>query len=288
MTRAPGVVATVVLLGALLAAASGSSARSGRQTPSPPAPPVVITPPPPNVCDNGALHLRCPDLVMSAPFDLEFDRHTYPGHVLLRASSSINNHGAGPLELRGHRARGAGFMRVSQIIYRSNGRRLVVPTKARLGFKFVSGNRYGFATGNASYWKYRGAARFMLWQLNKRNQPIKRVRTGPKLFYCFRDLDHTRSSRRSPKSAHYPACSQNRYQRKDTLGTSVGWSDVYPYSYPEQYVDVTGLRGRFAYVQLADPFNNIAESNERNNISEVILQLPSGRVLHRRTGVSLP
>jgi hypothetical protein len=179
-------------------------------------------------------------------------------------------------------------MRVTQIIYRTNGSRAFFPSKALLGFKFVSGERYGFTFPNASYWKFRGAARFQLWQLDKKNRVVKLVKFGPKLFYCFRDLERTRSYSRTPKQAVYPACSQNPYAGKVRLGTSVGWSDVYPYTYPEQYIDVTGLRGRFAYVQVADPFNRIVESNDDNNLSEAIIELPSGRVLHRRTGLSAP
>jgi hypothetical protein len=72
------------------------------------------------------------------------------------------------------------------------------------------------------------------------------------------------------------------------FGTSVGWSDVYPYSYPEQWIDVTGLRGRFAFVQIADPRQLFHEADERNNVSETYVQLPSGRVLGHRVGVSQP
>ena len=59
-----------------------------------------------------------------------------------------------------------------------------------------------------------------------------------------------------------------------TLGTSVGWSDVYPPSYPEQWIDVTGLRGCFAYRHIADPLNGIYESKERNNSASVTVRLP--------------
>jgi hypothetical protein len=267
-------VASLLALGTI---ATGAATSAG-QTP-PPAPP--------NPCTNPLEQLRCPDLVMSAPFDLVMDRKTDPGHVLLRASSSINNHGSGPLELRGHR-RGSRSMTVTQIVYRTGGRRAFFPTQALLGFKLVSGQRYGFTFPNFRYWKFRGAARFQLWSLDAQGKPSKLVRFGPKLFYCFRDLQRTRPSRRSPSRAVYPACSQNPRQRRVTLGTSVGWSDIYPYTYPEQYIDVTGLRGRFAYVQVADPFNRIVESNELNNVSEVLIRLPSGRVFGRRVGVSAP
>ncbi len=68
----------------------------------------------------------------------------------------------------------------------------------------------------------------------------------------------------------------------------MGWSDIYPYSYPEQWIDVTGLHGRFAFVQIVDPRQLFHETNERNNVSEVYVQLPSGRVLGSRVGVSRP
>ena len=276
MRRTVRLAAPAALLTLLVIATIGSA-----QTPPP-------TPAPaPNPCDNPLEELRCPDLVMSVPFHFVMDRKTARGHVLLRASSSINNHGTGPLELRGHR-RGSRSMRVTQIIYRQNGTRAYFPSKALLGFKFVSGLRYGFTFPNFRYWKFRGAARFQLWQIDAQNKPIKLVRFGPKLFYCFRDLERTHPSSRSPRRAAYPACSQNPRQPRVTLGTSVGWSDIYPYTYPEQYIDVTGLRGRFAYVQVADPFNRIVESRENNNVSEVYVNLPSGTIVGERHGVSTP
>jgi len=101
------------------------------------------------------------------------------------------------------------------------------------------------------------------------------VRTGPKIAYCLRDLVHTRPGlARSPRYRHYPACSNNSRAQHVTLGTSVGWADVYPPSYPEQWMDVTGLRGCFAYVHIADPNNRVYESNEDNNEAQVIVKLP--------------
>ena len=71
-------------------------------------------------------------------------------------------------------------------------------------------------------------------------------------------------------------------------GTSVGWSDIYPYEYPEQWIDVTGLSGRFAYAQIVDPENLLIESNHKNNLSETYVSLPSGLVLGHRAGVAAP
>ncbi len=104
---------------------------------------------------------------------------------------------------------------------------------------------------------------------------VERVRVGPKVAYCLRDLERTRPRlAHSPRRRIYPACSNDPKRKRVTLGTSIGWSDVYPPAYPEQWIDVTGLRGCFAYVHIADPENGIFESNEQNNRAQVIVRLP--------------
>jgi hypothetical protein len=234
------------------------------------------------------VRLRCPDIIMSAPSFLHIDRTTIPGHVLLRAASSLDNRGRGPLELRAHRTR-RGRMVVYQAIYDRRGRPHLFRTAARLVFKYVSGERYGYGNvGDASYWKFKHAAAFQLWSIDARYRAIGLVRTGPKVDYCLRDLFRTRPSSDSPSAPVYPACDQNPHIRHDVLGTSVGWTDAYPYEYPQQWIDVTGLRGRFAYVQVADPDHLLMESNRKNDVSETYVALPSGRVLGRRVGVSAP
>jgi hypothetical protein len=213
-----------------------------------------------------AAHLRCPDLVMQRPFGLYVDRYTKPGRTLLRAGNAIESIGAGPAELHGVRT-GRFFMRAWQRIYRRNGRRLHVDTGARLQFKLAHLASY--------WWKFYRAASFQLWRVDRKGGPTARVRTGPKVAYCLRDLGHTRPRlHRSPRLAHYPACSRDPFRRQVTLGTSVGWADIYPPTYPEQWIDVTGLRGCFAYVHIADPRNGVYESNEENNFSQVIVRLP--------------
>ncbi|HEY7961957.1 MAG TPA: lysyl oxidase family protein [Solirubrobacteraceae bacterium] len=245
-------------------------------------------PAPATPCASNLLHLRCPDLIMSAPSLLHLDRTTRPGHVLLRASSSINNRGSGPLEIRARRD-AAGRMVVYQAIYDRGGHAHLLRTAARLVFKYVPGERYGYPSiGAFSYWKFRHAAAFELWSVDAGNRAVKLVRRGPKVDYCLRDLIHTRPSRNSPSAPVYPACNQNAGIQSDVLGTSVGWSDAYPYEYPEQWIDVTGLRGRFAYVQAADPDNLLVEADHHNDVSETFVALPSGRVLGHRVGVAAP
>jgi hypothetical protein len=244
-------------------------------------------PPAPTPCAAASLRLRCPDLIMSAPYQLHIDRSTIRGRVLLRAASSINNRGGGPLEIRAHRSE-SGIV-VYQAIYDRSGRRHLYRTAAKLVFKYVPGERYEHeSVGDFSYWKFEHAAAFELWSIDAQRKAVQLVRVGPKVDYCLRDLRRKRPSRNSPRAPVYPACNQNPNMRSDVLGTSVGWSDVYPYEYPEQWIDVTGLRGRFAYVQIADPEGLLLESNHRNNVSETFVALPSARVLGHRVGVAAP
>jgi hypothetical protein len=213
-----------------------------------------------------AERLLCPDLVMRRPYGLYDETLARPGHIVLRAGNVIDSAGAGPVEMHGVRI-GPRFMRTRQRIYTRDGRRIGISTGGRLQFKFAHQSRY--------WWKFYNAARFELWRVDERGRRTRLVRTGPKVAYCLRDLTHTRPRlRRSPPGPVYPACSTDVNAQKVTIGTSPGWADIYPPAYPEQWIDVTGLRGCFAYVHIADPRNGIYESNEDNNEAQVIVRLP--------------
>jgi Lysyl oxidase len=234
----------------------------------------------PNPCVGPeAATLLCPDLTMRRPWGLYTDRLTKAGHTVLRAGNAIDSIGAGPAELHGTRS-GKRWMRARQRILRRGGGRLGVSTGARLQFKYAHLQRY--------WWKFYDAARFELWRLDARGSKVERVRVGPKVAYCLRDLERTRPRlAHSPRRRVYPACSNDPKRRGVTLGSSIGWSDVYPPAYPEQWIDVTGLRGCFAYVHIADPENGIFESNEQNNRAQVIVRLPF-KLGQRRRGCPGP
>jgi hypothetical protein len=219
-----------------------------------------------NPCESAeARHLLCPNLRIGKPADLYLERHD--GRLLLRATSDVKSRGKGPMELHGTRS-GWHTMRVAQRIHRTGGGRLVVSTDATLHFTNV-GSYFG-----GGYWKVHQLAGFELHRVGPDGNVGPTVRTSPKLNYCLRDLERTRAGRRSPPQRHYPGCDQDPYTDAVTLGTSVGWSDIYPAAYDKQWIDVSGLRGCFSYTMTVDPHNLLYESNERDNSAQRLVRLP--------------
>jgi len=212
-----------------------------------------------------AASLLCPNLRIGTPADLYVQAGG--GRLLLRATSDVRSRGRGPMELHGRR-NGPRSMRANQRIYRAGGGHVDVRTGANLRFTNV-----GYVFGG-SYWKVHELARFELRRASPDGQLGRVVRVSPKLNYCLRDLELTRPGRRSPDHRHYPGCNQNPHRQRVKLGTSVGWSDVYPASYDKQWIDVTGLRGCFAFVMKVDPQGLLYESNEEDNTSQRLVRLP--------------
>ena len=131
-------------------------------------------------------------------------------------------------------------MRVNQRIYRAGGGHIDVRTDATLRFTNV-GSYWG-----GSYWKVHQLARFELRRVGPTARSARSSGPGPKLNYCLRDLERTRPGALA-RSRHYPGCNQNPVRSHVTLGTSVGWSDIYPADYDKQWINVGGLRGCFAF-----------------------------------------
>jgi hypothetical protein len=215
-----------------------------------------------------AASLLCPNLRIGPPSDL-YLQSGY-GRLLLRATSDVRSRGRGPMEVRGHR-NGWRAMRTTQRIYRAGGGHITVRSGAALRFTDV-GEYFG-----GSYWKVHQLARFELRRVGPEGKAGDVVRVGPKLNYCLRDLERTRPGRRSPDNRHYPGCDQDPFRKRVTLGTSVGWSDIYPADYDKQWIDVSGLHGCFAFVMTVDPQHLLFESNEDDNTSQRLVRLPFRR-----------
>ena len=251
----------VAAIAGLSVGIAGAVAPAGAQYPEQPVPPVTERP---NPCVDPLLgaELRCPDLRMAPPRDLYVSKK---GRRLLHATNDILSRGAGPLEVRGRRY-SRRYMSVRQAIRTTSGGRQMFDTDARLVFYKIP--------KQGPYWKFEDAAKFELWGVDPATGlRTELVRTGPKLIYCFRDLKRTGSG--GPKKRVYPSCSQNPKIKKRTLGTSVGWSDIYPASYYQNWINVNGLSGCFDFVMTADPANHLFESDEANNQGSRRIRLPA-------------
>jgi hypothetical protein len=218
-----------------------------------------------NPCHDPGLALQCPDLVMGAPTDLKIDR-TPSARVLLRMENAIINIGQGPAELFGRRT-GPREMTASQVIPDAAGVRRRFATGAEVYYTSVPAR-------GGDYWKMDDAARFELFAMQPAGRRGALVKVGPKLRYCLRDLDRVRGWQRVPPRRVFGACNQSASKQEVTLGTSVGWADVYPAAYPGNWIEVTGLRGCFVVLHRADPERHILEISEANNISAKTVRLP--------------
>jgi hypothetical protein len=219
-----------------------------------------------NPCQDPAQPLRCPDLVMGVPTQLSVDRKA-DGRRFLRMENKIVNVGTGPAELFAQLS-GPREMAARQVITDAAGGRRRVATGAEVYYTSVP-------TRGGDYWKFDQAARFELWSQLPDGRRAALVRVGPKLRYCLRDLRRVRGDLAgAPRRRVFGACNQTASKRAVTLGTSVGWADIYPASYPGNVIDVTGLGGCFVVRHVADPANHILETNEDNNVSARVVRLP--------------
>lgn len=250
---------------ALMAALGAAvSAPAGAQEP-PSGPPEAIPPALDlNPCHDPLLALRCPNLRMAPPGDLHVQRAGRT--VRLLATNRIVNVGEGPLEVRGIRGSDPRFARAYQVIHTRTGGVEYFPEAGWIYWKAIPGQGH--------YWKYYRAARFELWSLNPDGTRAQMVRTGPKLSYCFRDLRRVRSWKRTPRQPVYPACSQDAGRQGLLLGVSPGWADIYPSTYHENWISITGLRGCFAFVHRADPLDDLIEEDENDNMAQRTIRLP--------------
>jgi len=260
-------VATVAAL-TVLATGSALAQEPDAEEQDPAASLGVTAPNPQPKSDNECYErddLRCPDLRMGTPQQVYVQR-TPAGRTLLRSRNRLQNRGAGPLSLHSERDADESTMSVRQRIYREGARGHISRfTDARLDFWRIP--------GQGGYWKVRNPAEFQVWTMG----PERRmVREGEKSRFCMRDL--FRRTGEGPRRAVFPACAQDRSDRSNRQGISVGWDESYPAGYFEQYVDVSGLRGCFKLWHIADPNDRFDESDETNNAAGVIVGLRDGRV----------
>ena len=213
---------------------------------------------------------RLPDLGM-ANFEALQVQRTTDGRKLLRFSSIIVNVGDGRFEARGRRPNtGASTMAVTQRIYDDAGGYRSVPTDAVM---YYSGARDG--DDGHSHWHVRRLEGFKLTRLDN---GVK-VGTIAKHGFCFFDNYRYGSAQDPFYTVARGACGDSSSNLRVRMGLSVGWGDIYRWSLPGQYIDITGLSaGKYRLRGVADPSDWFREKDNTNNSTWVDLQITSDGV----------
>lgn len=217
---------------------------------------------------------RLPDLGMAHPKDLRIE-NTSDGRKLLRFSSIVVNVGAGKFEAHGQRAADASTMTTQQRIFDSAGGSRDVSTAATMYFGGDGHN----------HWHLRDLEDFELVRLDNGTK----VGTGAKHGFCFYDNTVYGSSEPAYYTTSSGACGKSPSDTQVVMGLSVGWGDIYRWSLPDQYIDITGLTsGRYRLIATADASDWFLESDNSNNVSWINIQIKGNTAKIVAYGPSAP
>lgn len=256
--RRPWAIGAAALTVAAMAAATSAAAGQGGQ-------PIRAAQqdPAPDEFDR-----LVPDLVSITPGTVQTARRMSRDRgrrVLLTFSSSVVNHGAGPLELSALRHPGESRLRANQFAYKPDGSTAPV---GRQGFlRFVRG-------GGHSHWHVEDFMRYELRTLDGRS-----LRRDRKTGFCLGDrYDATGPERlaREPASPFYRGrCGLDRPNISSLVqGISVGYGDDYPARLEGQFIDITGLRtGRYTLVLRVDPTEMLYDQHRDNNVASMLVKI---------------
>jgi lysyl oxidase len=211
--------------------------------------------------------LLYPDLESAKPTDLSFDRvkvRRGVRHQVLRFTNSVENVGAGPLDLHGVPVRTRSGEKRSKVYQR------VAPSEGNVG----AVRKVGMFVYHPSHdhFHFGGFATYELWQRAEYEQWLQSGRStrqddperiSTKTTFCVMDifrLDPPLPD--SPEEETYGDCGRTHQ------GLSVGWADMYIAALPDQWVDL-GRRlppdGSYVLRTVADPGNRLYESPQKSD-----------------------
>lgn len=188
------------------------------------------------------------------------------GQKQLRFSATIVNVGAGPFELAASRSDTSEAFSVSQRTYNSDGSSSLASTP---GASLV------FGGDGHNHWHVNALERY---ELRRLDNGVK-VGTAAKSGFCFFDTGAYRSLAGAPANAVYTnAGCGGATSLSVMMGLSVGWGDTYPWTLPDQFIDVSSLdSGKYRLYAEADPNGWFGESSRQNNATWVDLALTTSR-----------
>lgn len=216
-----------------------------------------------NIVDNDSTSLDyLPDLLplgSRLARDLTIDTSEQPGRELLRFSTEVANVGTGALELWGGEASGSS-QQVFQRIYQEDGHRDVLAGE----FVYHPGHGHIHFEGFASY------------NLRLVNGNGDIIASGGKTSFCLINIEEPFPELQADAGRVHGrgGTSCGNYQ-----GISVGYSDVYSANLDDQWIDITDVAdGTYTLEIIADPEDNIIESDETNNTASIQVQIQNGGV----------
>lgn len=212
----------------------------------------------------GATTPKLPDLGMERISDL-IVATTASGSKQLRFSATIVNVGTGAFELNGTKNSDGAFA-MAQRVYDSDGTSHDQTVSTPLVF---GGDGHG-------HWHIKDLE---IYELRRLDNGVK-LGTGMKSGFCFFDTTKYRLSLAgAPQEAQYTAAGCGDADSTSIkMGVSVGWGDRYPWTLPDQYIDITGLdNGKYRLLATADPYGRFAESDHGNNSTWVDLSVSTRR-----------
>jgi hypothetical protein len=206
---------------------------------------------------------RLPDLAMKKPTHLVVQASG--GRRLLRLETTIVNIGKGPFETRAsRRSTSESTMNVSQRIYNTAGGTRV----------HESSSIAKYAGDGHDHWHVQQVASYELFAPTGTGRALRR---GAKVGFCFFDTNpYKLSLSGAPAGRRYQ---QSGCGKRSSLyvknGLSVGWSDVYPWNFAWQWIDITHLpSGEYLLKISADPLGQFQELIEGNNCNWTRIRIP--------------
>ena len=176
---------------------------------------------------------------------------------LLRLTTAMANSGRGPMELNGG----------SRVTHTARRRSTSASTRKAAVYSDRLAGTFTYHPQH-EHIHFDGFASYSLRAVTPGNGVGDVKAEGEKISFCLIDVDHFDNTLpASPATMQYYQCGQRQ-------GVSVGWSDVYDQSLPDQWIDVTNVPdGQYWIEVTADPDNHLLESDETNNVAQILINL---------------
>lgn len=232
-------------------------------------------------------HRLLPNLRVEPPHAFSFDvggpglasatsRSCYEDEIVeegakrcLRFSVGPQNAGAGPLELKFTRATEVGTeASMSQRIYYNDG-----------SYRERDAGSSEFHKTHGHF-HLKGFAKFTLFRVTDRAKgTLKKVGTGHKSGFCLVDLRIAAWRKFNQQRAYSARSNCMPVGGKAELGLSAGWTDVYGYELPGNYVEFgDNPDGHYVVRTLVDSQRNVLESNESDNVGYAYINVSGNTV----------